>query len=350
MTAERDRRVGCAGGSVGSVRLSRVGTVARGRAAIGLAEILRFVPLPCRAAPFGTIPCSDSPEAKDTGAPQAVKSCAKKSRSNTKSTSRLHRAVVLSTVAGAARQGWTATGARWGLGLNVRWVALLAFVGAAASQPATVRAADLMPDRPYVAPARTPVVAPEPARNSIFIFGGRMSAGSIGETALFNLTLDGQQRWDNYIVGGAYQRDVWRWGPIIFGLEVGVADRFGRYESCCKPPVRSDSVLHAGELWGGFVMRSEGLLLFNKVRLAISSTTGLSAITKAIGREREREVTLDANPRVLFYWGPELTLSHVSMPNVELVMRLHHRSGAGKTLGGLNEGYNAWVGGFRFRF
>lgn len=235
------------------------------------------------------------------------------------------------------------------MGLLTRYRAALVACLVMAGFPAVNgHAADIVPTRTYVEPAlRTAVI--EPARNSIFLFGGRLSTGSMGETALFNMNLDGQ-RWDNYIVGGAYQRDFWRWNHMIFGFEVGVADRFGKYEVCCKPPVKSDSLLHSGELWGGFVMRYEGLLLFNKIQLAGSSVVGLSAITKAIGRERERELGLDGNARLLFYWGPELTLSHVDMPDVEVVVRLHHRSGAGKVLGGMDEGYNSWVGGFRFRF
>jgi hypothetical protein len=232
--------------------------------------------------------------------------------------------------------------------VRLRWVVSLIVLAVAGLSAVGTHAADIVPTRTYVEPTlRTAVV--EPARNSIFLFAGRMSAGDMGTTALFNLNYDGKP-WDNYIVGGAYQRDVWRWRQLIFGFEVGVADRFGHYKVCCSPLLKSDSLLHSGELWGGGVIRSEPLLLFNTVRIAISSTVGLSATTNSIGRERGREIGLDGNARLLFYWGPELNFSHVSNPNIEFVMRLHHRSGAGHTLGKMHEGYNAWVGGFRFRF
>jgi hypothetical protein len=49
--------------------------------------------------------------------------------------------------------------------------------------------------------------------------------------------------------------------------------------------------------------------------------------------------------------GLEMGLSHVTMPELELVARLHHRSGAWGTLSrGDHEGYNAWISGIRYRF
>ena len=53
---------------------------------------------------------------------------------------------------------------------------------------------------------------------------------------------------------------------------------------------------------------------------------------------------------LLFYLGFEAAFSLPEQPNAEVVLRLHHRSGAYGTLGGLKEGNNATVVGFRQRF
>ena len=171
----------------------------------------------------------------------------------------------------------------------------------------------------------------------------------MGETALFNTSGRGKA-WDNFIVGGAYQRDLWYRGPWTVAAEMGVADRFGKYDVCCQVIVRT-SLVHSGELWGGIALRHEGVVLFSKVRLSAGGVFGFSAITKSIGGEREHEIASGGSARFLFYVAGELTISDVTIPNYELVMRLHHRSGAWGTFGsGAHEGYNGWVFGLRHRF
>ena len=210
-------------------------------------------------------------------------------------------------------------------------------------------AADLVPTQTYAAPVPRTVVAPLPLpRNSIFVFAGKLASGSMGDTAMFNLAAD-NERFENSIVGAAYQRDVWRWRGFVVGAEIGVADRFGPYKVCCSNIVRS-SIVHSGELWGGIVLRHDGVLLFNTVRFSAGGVAGLSATTNSIGSEREREISKPGNARLLFYLGPEIAIAHVAAPDLELVARLHHRSGANGTLGNLMEGYNAWVFGARWRF
>jgi hypothetical protein len=216
-------------------------------------------------------------------------------------------------------------------------------------------AADLSPRaepeqfRRLAAPA--PIARPAPKEYSILVFGGRLSSTDIYSTALLNLFRDSNtQQYDNFIVGVAFQRDIWRWRGFVIGAELGLADRFGKYKVCCDNIVRSSSLLHSGELWGGVVLRHEGDLLFDAVRIGAGLVGGLSAVTNSIGREREREITQDGNARFLFYLGAEFTLATPSLPDLELVVRLHHRSGASGVLGGMSEGYNASVYGVRWRF
>lgn len=193
--------------------------------------------------------------------------------------------------------------------------------------------------------------------NSILLFAGRMSTTDIFTTTLLNLNAHGAgPNYDNYIVGAAYDRDLFGLGHgFYFGVEVGIADRFGNYKECCQPTVMSNSIINSAELWAGPQIRYTGILLFNLVRIGGAVTFGLSAATTSIGRELQREIDASGNARLLYYIGPELDFSTPSVPNVELVVKLQHRSGGKEvpiipTLGNMAEGYNATVAGIRYRF
>ncbi|MCC6887684.1 MAG: hypothetical protein IT536_04035 [Hyphomicrobiales bacterium] len=242
-----------------------------------------------------------------------------------------------------------------------RCATLLGVVLSAALSITGARAADLSPaPRPTVSapaevvPVRPPLAPPVAVRaepvHSLFFFAGRLSTTSMGDTALFNINAVTVPHYDNMIIGAAYQRDIWRWRGFRIGAEIGIADRFGTYHLCCGPETIKGSVKHSGELWGGIVLGFDGILLFNTVRVAPSVVLGLSAITNSIGVERQREAAHSGNAHLLFYLAPELALSIPRIPNVEAVMRLHHRSGWDGTLGNMREGYNAYVFGVRWRF
>jgi hypothetical protein len=230
-------------------------------------------------------------------------------------------------------------------GMGALACALATFPAHAADPPGRI---DPEPPRTVVVPT---IAAPPPPQYSVLVFGGRMSTTDIYSTAFWNLTRsDINKPYDNWIVGVAFQRDIWRWNKFVIGAEIGLADRFGHYERCCDVIVRSSNLVHSGELWGGLVLRHEGYLLFNTIQVGAGLIGGFSAVTKSIGREREREITQGGNAAFLFYLGAELTLSTPRAPNVELVSRLHHRSGGSETLGGMSEGYNVSVVGLRWRF
>jgi hypothetical protein len=199
--------------------------------------------------------------------------------------------------------------------------------------------------------------APASRPNSILMFAGRMSTTDIFNTVLFDLNENGSgPRYDNYIVGAAYDRDLVDLGHgFYFGVEIGIADRYGNYKQCCNPIVLSSSVVQSAELWAGPQIRYAGILLFDVVRIGGGVTFGLSAATASIGTEAQRELQAPGNARLLYYLGPELDFSTPRLPNIEFVLKLQHRSG-GKdvsflpTLGNMAEGYNADVAGIRYRF
>ena len=228
------------------------------------------------------------------------------------------------------------------------------------------RATDLLPEAQQTAKS-SEVVPAVPLQNqiriaspddSIFFFAGRLSTSNLGSSATFNTiavdtTLESPY-YDNYIVGAAYQHRFRELGSgFVLGGEIGIADRFGHYLVCCgdklvTQTVTSSNIQHSGELWFGPTIRYESFVLFDQLRITPGITTGFSLTTDSIGAERGKEITRNGNARLLFYLGPEIAFSTVSMPNIELVLRLQHRSGALGTLGHLNEGYNANVVGLRF--
>ena len=215
----------------------------------------------------------------------------------------------------------------------------------------TTKSGQAVPVVPLQKPTRT-----ASANDSIFFFAGRLSTSNMGSTATFNTiavdtTLESPY-YDNYIVGAAYQRRFRELGSgFVFGGEIGVADRFGHYAVCCSIQTETTSnIRHSGEVWFGPTIRYESFVLFDRLRVIPGLTAGVSLTTNSIGIERGRELCCNGNARFLGYLGTELAFSSVSMPNLELVYRLHHRSGALRLMGHMMEGYNANVVGLRYWF
>lgn len=188
-------------------------------------------------------------------------------------------------------------------------------------------------------------------QQSVFLFGGRTNSGNLWNTFTFGTGAPGVLVYDNYIAGGAYQRDLLEFNSGFFiGAELGFADRFGHYRICCDSIGYSSSLAHSLELWGGAVLRHRGVTLFDAIGISPGFVLGLSAISSPIGQEALHQVDHAGSARVLFYLGFDLAVTLPSVPNVELVYRVHHRSGGYGTLGGLKEGNNANVIGIRYRF
>ena len=157
---------------------------------------------------------------------------------------------------------------------------------------------------------------PNSRPNSILVFAGRMSTTDIWSTMVFNLNKTGSgPYYDNYVAGAAYDRDLFNIGHgFYFGVEVGIADRYGNYKACCNPIVISNSIVQSAELWTGPQIRYAGVLLFDLVRVGAGVTFGLSVTTPSIGNELGWEIANASSARVLYYLGPELDFSNSEHP------------------------------------
>jgi hypothetical protein len=74
--------------------------------------------------------------------------------------------------------------------------------------------------------------------------------------------------------------------------------------------------------------------------MSIGLAAGFSGITNPTDLERQREYEHSGNSKLLFYFSPELAFAFRDLSNVEIVFRLHHRSGLYGTLGRMREGSN----------
>jgi hypothetical protein len=188
-------------------------------------------------------------------------------------------------------------------------------------------------------------------KQSVFGFTGRTDSGNLASTFVYGVGAPEKFFYDNYIVGGAYQRDFFQFNSgLLIGAEVGVADRFGHYSICCDTIVYSNSVVQSGELWAGASFRSQGIAFFDAVRISPGLVFGLSAISNPIGQEGEHQIVHQGSAKLLFYLGFDLAFALAKLPDTELVFRIQHRSGAYGTLGAMKEGNNANVVGIRQRF
>ena len=145
--------------------------------------------------------------------------------------------------------------------------------------PTASRSADIVAHQPILSAAGSPA-AESPAadysfpltpfklasqpnlKQSVFGFAGRTNSGNLGDTFAFGVGAPQRIFYDNYIVGGAYQRDFFQFNSgVLIGAEVGLADRFGNYRICCDSVAYSNGVMHSAELWGGVSFRHQGVAL-----------------------------------------------------------------------------------------
>jgi hypothetical protein len=168
---------------------------------------------------------------------------------------------------------------------------------------------------------------------AIFVFAGRYTDAYF-DRSFMPLSASYE---DNFVLGAGYQKFFAEPLPDWhLGAEVGAAFRGGMDVS--------------GELWAGAVARYDGFHLGENLRISPSFTFGLSAITNPIGKEARRAEQRRGDPSVLFFLAPEISFASLDHPDTELFVRLHHRSGAWGTLGGMGDGANAQVIGIRHRF
>jgi hypothetical protein len=167
----------------------------------------------------------------------------------------------------------------------------------------------------------------------VFFFGGRFQSGVFHDTFLFwNSTYE-----DNYFIGAGYQEFVaspgWGWHV---GIELGLGLRVGTAEPS------------SFETWFGYLVRNDGFTLGDTFRISPALTAGVSATSGTTGIETVRAGWHNRDVRLLFYLGPEISVTYLPMPDFEAFFRIQHRSGLYGVMAPV-DGSNAATFGIRYK-
>lgn len=183
------------------------------------------------------------------------------------------------------------------------------------------------------------------ADDSVMVFGGVAS-----ETNFTDLMISPWNTEVNAIgvVGASYSHRLGTvnelFGDIGLGhigddftieAEGGVSARFGDEE--------------LGEAWAALYLRYDGLPWNDTVYTTIGANTGISVLTNLSDFEAWR----DSNGKssvLLHYLAPEFTFADPENKDLELVIRLHHRSGVFGLFDGVVSGSTFLSAGIRVRF
>jgi hypothetical protein len=121
---------------------------------------------------------------------------------------------------------------------------------------------------------------------------------------------------------------------LSLDLEAGAAYRFGDEDM--------------GEFWGAIFLRYDDFPWNDTLYTTIAANTGVSLITE--GSDFERSRSDGKGSLLLHYLAPEITFAHPDNKDVELLIKLHHRSGVFGLFDGVHGGSTFVAGGIRFRF
>jgi hypothetical protein len=128
---------------------------------------------------------------------------------------------------------------------------------------------------------------------------------------------------------------------FTFEAEMGTAYRFGNEDM--------------GEFWTALYLRYDGLPWNDTVYTTIAANLGVSLLTEESEFERSRDADPDGGDEgnaapVLHFFSPEITIADPDNKNLELVLRLHHRSGIFGAIDGITSGSTFISTGVRARF
>ena len=128
-------------------------------------------------------------------------------------------------------------------------------------------------------------------------------------------------------------------GPVgdYFAIEAegGISGRFG-----------GESL---GEAWAALYLRYDGLPWNDTIYTTLAANIGLSVLTEISDFELERGGDGKAT-EVLHYFAPEFTFASPENKDLEVVLRLHHRSGVFGLFNGITTGSTFISTGIRLRF
>ena len=188
-------------------------------------------------------------------------------------------------------------------------------------------------------PAIPPIPDWHPHPWAVTAWGGQMIDSNFGDTFLFN----GRMR-PEYLLGVSMQKRIWRAGPLQLELE---ADLFAHqaYEQQGGPFNQTVPNANTPAQTFGEGILGLGARLWVQPWLSLGFVEGISYNSAISNYERTYR---ENYANLLNYLAFELEAA-VS-PELSMVGRIHHRSGAFGTYSGVKEGSNAYLIGVRYRW
>ena len=170
-------------------------------------------------------------------------------------------------------------------------------------------------------------------------WGGQMTDSEFGEAFFFS----GKPRQEN-LFGIGINKKIYQNGPISFELEVDWLGHAAKRQAGGK---YNQSVPNADtpEQSFGEAVLGVGVRLWLRPWLNFGFIEGISYTTSFSNYERTKR---EKYSKLLNYLGFEVEA--LLNDQLSLVGRIHHRSGAFGTFAGAEEGSNAYLVGFRYRF
>jgi hypothetical protein len=166
--------------------------------------------------------------------------------------------------------------------------------------------------------------------------------GTYVEDSMSDLSTSGQPptTWDygedDHFVGTALSREVAQfWRHWTIEPEVGIGQRFGRQS--------------ATEVWGAFYFRYHGFPWDHVVLTTAALSTGINWASEVTEVEQDRARDEEGS-QLMHYFSPEITFARPSHPDVEFLIRFHHRSGVFGLISDAWGGAQYLSAGIRVRF
>ena len=174
---------------------------------------------------------------------------------------------------------------------------------------------------------------------AVTVWGGQMIDANFGDTFIAKGRLRAE-----YLLGVSMQKRIWRAGPVAFELE---ADLFGHQAYQQQGGAFNQSVPNASTPDQAYLegILGLGVRLWVQPWLSFGFVEGISYNSSVSNYERTFRENFS---QLLNYLGFEVEAA-VS-PQLSMVGRIHHRSGAFGTYNGVKEGSNAYLLGVRYRW
>ena len=134
----------------------------------------------------------------------------------------------------------------------------------------------------------------------------------------------------------------------LSGSDLGHMGEYVSVEAEAGADYRFGEDENLGEFWGALYFRYDGFPWNDTIYTTAAINTGLSLLTETSEFERNRGS--DGTSQVLHYFSPEITFADPDNKNIELVLRLSHRSGIFGLIDGVTSGSTFVTTGLRFRF